>query len=729
MLAASGILGVVRAVFGMSQSVRQFIDTRAQLQDLVVLIPQVAPRSPEAVATALLSNEDFFGPSGVFPDVRPRFADVIDADEFSFFISTDAEPARRSDLIAEVLGRLSKEDGLWDDRFGPVPSDVRGDMNVRDQFYLHEIKNWESKDEARRNRNAVIFSAIQLSFSVLSVGSHKLGVGKDAQGVVATLASSLNTYFDTHRDTVIENAFSAGMPKRMLDMFISTSLDMAASRPELFSEEQHVQSLVTAVAEPLRTLNVQNTGQDMSALQRFNAVRETLRGPIAMGLLETLHENRTLFFDNYPEKTKAAGVVTEALFQGVIDHAQSNASDDIRKVFAPGFVRRSFPLVLQAVADAPEAFVRGKGQHVEGGKELLASMANALNTHLSVEKTPKLTQALFEMGIQITRKHARTFLVDETRQELSAWVAGAQASNSTVTGETEPWAAVGIRIVTRIADGMISRYAEQGLSPSVLPLDPDLDFLLEVAGIIADQAAQTPGMILPDDVNDEVVRIAEGVAAFIASEHASLLTRQDWKKVSARATDLAMQNPGALFSLDAGNPREHLAVQLITQVLGAASISLQDQATGSLSREGGRLMFGETLTRALMAVLDTAVANARHLTSTQAIPGLINFIGTLNQMALDSAVLGGRSLTADDWIYAFRWFAADAIADPATPIDPARIAEVVLNAERRALASSGPSGDDDAPAESHSSLSTPSSGTSLSEGPVINPVFREGALG
>lgn len=728
MLAATSILGVVRAVFGMSQSVRQFIDTRARLQDMVVLIPQVAPRNPEAVATALLSNDDFFGPSGVFSDIRPRYSDVIDADDFSFFISANANPARRSDLIAEILGRLSKADGLWDERFGPVPSDVRGDMNVKDQFYLHEIRNWDSKDEARRDRNSIIFSAIQLSFSVLSAGSHKLGVGPDAQGVVATLASSLNTYFDTRRDHFVENAFSAGMPKRMLDMFISTSLDMAASRPELFSEAQHVQSLVTAVAEPLRSLNVENAGQNMSVLQRFNSVRETLRGPIAMGLLESLHENRRLFFDNYPEKTEAAGVVTEALFQGVIDQAQASP-DDIRQVFAPGFVRRSFPLVLQAVADTPEAFVRGKGQHVVGGQELLASMVNALNSHLTVEKTPKLTQALFEMGMQITRKHARTFLVDEARQELSAWTSGAQASNTTETGDTEPWAAVGIRIVTRIANGMITRYAEQGLSANVLPLDADMDFLLEVVGIIADQAAQTPGMILPNDVNDEVVRIAEGVAAFIASEHASLLTRQDWKRVSAKATDLAMQNPGALFSLDASNPREHLAVQLITQVLGAASASLTDQATGGLSREGGRLMFGETLTRALMAVLDTAVANARRLAQPQTIPALVNFIATLNQMAADSSALGGRSLTADDWIYAFRWFAADAIADPATPIDPARIADIVLNAERRALASDGPTGPDGPPIDPTETLLMASPGTSPPDGPVINPVFREGALG
>ncbi|MEM9738905.1 MAG: hypothetical protein AAF829_03485 [Pseudomonadota bacterium] len=730
MLAATSILGVVRAVFGMSQSVKQFIDTRAQLQDMAVLIPQVAPRNPEAVATALLSNDDFFGPSGVFSDVRPRFSDVIDADEFSYFISADADAGRRSDLIAEILGGLSKSDGLWDERFGPVPSDVRGDMNVKDQFYLHEIKNWESADSARRDRNSILFSAIQLSFSVLSAGSHKLGVGPDAQGVVATLASSLNTYFDTRKDHFVETAFSAGMPKRMLDMFISTSLDMAASRPELFSEEQHVQSLVSAVAEPLRTLNVENAGQDMSTLQRFNSVRQTLRGPIAMGLLESLHENRRLFFDNYPEKTEAAGVVTEALFQGVIDQAQA-APDDIRQVFAPGFVRRSFPLVLQAVSESPEAFVRGKGQHVVGGQELLGSIVSALHTHLTVEKSPKLTQSLFEIGMQITRKHARTFVVDEARRELAAWSTSVQASNATDTGDTEPWAAVGIRVVSRIANGMISRYMEQGISMSVLPLDADLDFLLEVVGMIADQAAQTPGMILPNDVNDEVVQIAEGIAAFIASEHASLLTRHDWKRVSAKAADLAMKNPGALFSLDASNPREHLAVQLITQVLGAASTSLQDQATGGLSRQGGRLMFGETLSRALMATLETAVSNAKLLASPQSVPALINFVGTLNEMAADNDTLGGRSLSADDWIYAFRWFASEAIADPGTPIPVSKISEIVLSAERRALASNGSGAPE-------SGLSAPqdfdpSGATNFSladdDGPVINPVFRDGALG
>ncbi|MEL6663927.1 MAG: hypothetical protein AAFR33_13100, partial [Pseudomonadota bacterium] len=292
----------------------------------------------------------------------------------------------------------------------------------------------------------------------------------------------------------------------------------------------------------------------------------------------------------------------------------------------------------------------------------------------------------------------------------------------------EPWAAVGIRIVTRIADGMVSRFMEHGVSTNVMPKDADLDFLLEVVGMIADQAARTPGMILPNDVNDEVVRIAEGVAAFIASEHASLLTRSDWKRVSARATELAMQNPGALFSLDAGDPRGHLAVQLITQVLGTASASLQDQA-GGLSREGGRLMFGETLTRALMATLDTAVANAKLLASPQSLPALINFIETLNRMSVDSSALGGRSLTADDWIYAFRWFASEAIANPGAPIPEARIAEIVLDAERKALASAGAT--PAIPAAPVETLSMPlqPDPAGADSGAVINPVFREGALG
>jgi len=727
MLAATSILSVVQAVFGMSASVRQFIDTRAQLQDMVVMIPQVAPRNPEAVATALLSNEDFFGPTGLFPNLRARYSDVIDADEFSFFISTEGDPARRSELVAEILSLLSKPDGLWDERFGPVPSDVRADMNVRDQFYLHEIAKWDSADAARRDRNSIIFSAIQLSFSVLSAGSHKLGVGKDAQGVVATLASSLNTYFDTHREGFVENAFSAGMPRRMLDMFISTSLDMAATRPELFGEEQHVQNLVTAVAEPLRTLNMENTGQGLSVMQRVNAVRETLRGPVALGLLETLHENRALFFDDYPEKSSAAGVVTEALFQGVIDQAQATP-DDIRKVFAPGFVRRSYPLVLRAVADAPEAFIRGRDQHVLGGQELLASMMNALHQHLTVSRDPKLAQSIFEMGMKVTRKHARTFLVDEARSGLAEWQAGARSSNALSTGETEPWAAVGIRIVTRIADGMIARFSEHGLSGQVIPGEADLDFLLEVVGIIADQAAQTPGMILPDDVNDEVVRIAEGVAAFIASEHASLLTRQDWKRVSARAADLAMRNPGALFSLDASDPREHLAVELVTQVLGAASASLQDQASGRLQRDGGRLMFGETLARALMAVLDTAVANAWLLTRPQTVPALVEFVGTLNRMSQDSPALEGRRLSADDWIYAFRWFASEVIAHPDQPVPEATIARIVMEAERKALSANGKSSGE-APSNGLDAPAPVAGEPGEASGPVINPVFREGALG
>ncbi len=726
MTPATTIFALVRSVFSLSQAVREQLATNARLRPMLTVVRNIQPRNVEALATSYLGNEALFGPQGPLPDYREENADIIRFHSTSgYFLTTDADPERRQTVIEDLIDIASGKAIPWRESYGTQLARA-GTLDLRDEFYLAEIKHWVSHDESRQDRNAIIVALAQTGLNLLSAGSHKLGIGADAQRVVTSVATSLDSYFDTHREQFVETAFTRGAPKRMFEMFLSTSLDIAANQPELLSDQTHVKAVVAAVAEPLRSLNAENALSGGNLTQRVESIRQAIRGPVLLGMLETLHTHRTQFFGDYPDKQKAAGVVTEALFTGLIEQAQASP-DNVLQIFSEGFVQRTYPLVLSAVAETPEAFIRGKGQHVLGGQELLTSLSRALGQHSTVARNPDLAADLFAMGMDITRRHARKFAVDEARTALTQWAEEKQSVNIMEDGSDEPWAAVGLRIVSTIADGMITQFEQSGLSTNLIAGQIDQPLMLEIVGMVAEQVAETPGMVLPNDVNDEVVQIAKGVAAFIANENAGLLTQRDWKQVSATAVDLAMKNPGALFSIDEHNPTGHLAVQLVNQMLNLAATSLREQSsTGAtaLKRSEGRLLFGETLARALMATLELAVSNARVLLQPRSLPAMLEFAQTLNQMAAGSEHLRGRQMTADDWIYAFRWFAADAIADPDQTIDEEDIAAVLDSAERRVMAASSQTETPATPAEAVTPPFFPTDGDD-----VIHPVPREGAQG
>ena len=84
----------------------------------------------------------------------------------------------------------------------------------------------------------------------------------------------------------------------------------------------------------------------------------------------------TIFDDDYPKKESAAGIVSDAMFLALVQQASS--SDTIYGIITPGFFQRAYPALMEAVADSPEAFIRGKGDHVLLGQEFLTEMMTAL---------------------------------------------------------------------------------------------------------------------------------------------------------------------------------------------------------------------------------------------------------------------------------------------------------------------------------------------------------------
>lgn len=699
MLASANAMGLVQAAFAVAGTLRERMETARMRQPISIVLQPVPMPDPLDFVRVHLSDDSVYGPQGPYSHIRTEFSDTIwIGEDGSHHVHPDAPLERQSALVDCVIDSRRE---AW-----TGPAEIS-----RNRFEVFALKSWTGPDEARRERNSLILSLAEAGLAFLDYRVDALGLGNRAEAVVGALAEGLDNWLDKHREEFISHAFSQGMAKRVLDTLVTTSLTMAADRPELFSRKTHVQALVGAVAEPLRQINAQDTTSHLGLGERIERLRGAIRGPVSLAVLEALHEHREDFFSgSYPGRDRAAGVVTEALFVAFVEDARELGSAGA--VFSEGFVQRIYPVMLDAAAAAPEAFVTGKGAHVALGRDMLAQFAEALSGHEHLEGRPELAGELMRIGVDLTRQHARAYLVSEARGALAEWQSGVSARTLATGSPDAPWGVLGVKIASHLGETMIAAYAREGpqFADSLDNLDTDL--VLEIVGMIAGAAAETPGMILPDDINPELTRIAEGVAAFIASKHAGLLSRRDWKRVSAEAVSLAMQNPQALFSLSPDRPEDHLAVALVRRVLDSAHDSLADQAAG---RGRAHLAFGETLAGAVTATLGAAADNAGRLARSETLGAVGLFVQRLNALAQAQAGPAGPGLSARQWLKAFRWHIASVIATGEGQVPDERLLAVI---EHTAPETAAPPGDSPRPPATEPPVDEP-----------IHPVPIEGAEG
>lgn len=636
MTGVTGVMFAVKAAFNLLETARSIAEARASRFDFDVVFAPLPAGNPLEIARLQLSKGENWGANSQHNHILTDFADcIVERDDFGRMIDPDAPEERQTELCMILNSTFAA---------AATKADLQQFQSV------DRLHQWVDKDAGRKDRAWLILRMSGLALDFISTHTHRLGLRGQAQTIVGAISDSIAGHIERNKSAIIETAFTKGAGARIAEAVLTTSLELAETRPELFSNKESVQALVRSAISPFRELNTENAVLDLNATERLMKVRSVLRGPVAAGVMQTLYDHRRDVFDgDYPERESAAGIVTDALFEGLVSET---ASGGLANIFTPGFFVRTYPGVLRAVAASPDAFVRGTGQHVALGREFLTGLMDSLST---LESRPQFAQAIFTMGMEMTRRHARIYLVDEARSALATQLA------ERLEGEDSPWALLQIKILSHIANGMISHFEAKGLDMSILSRPTEQAFILDMVGLVAEQVADTPGMILGDDVNPEIVNIARGVAAFIANEHASLLSRADWQRVSAHAVSLAMSNPETLFSLDADDPEDALAVALVQRVLASAQSNLLAQADGSapLNRTSGRVLFGRTLADALMATLELATSHARQLSTEAGQTALTQFIEQLNRMAEDQ---GAAQLSAQDWIYAFRWFLSDVIS-------------------------------------------------------------------
>ncbi len=674
-LAVNGVLGLVKAAFILGRHLR------AQAVENRLLAPIRLERQPvrcppiDQFVRVHLSSDDLFGPQGAHPHVRERYADVLIFSErgewrindtILFPDGSTATDPTRVERINELLNEVV-----------PIVRSAGQDPDIPDENpYAHYvIEKWKDEERDRKDRVDFLLSCCEAALSFLNYKTDALGLSERAERIVAAVVEGAQGYVAANREQLVETAFTAGAPKRIANILVTTALTVGAERPELVSRDENLQALVRAVMNPLRRLNAEPGTADMNVVERVERVREAMSGPVAVSVLETLHARRAELFglgDKPDESEGPVGVITEALLHSLVSNTR--AAGDIRAVFSPEFVARIYPAALEAVAAAPEAFVRGKGEGVELSQELLAGFSSALAQRRHVKDRPALARELFGVAMGLTRKHARSYLAQEASSRVAQWKADTLADASGPGGD-RLWAVTTVDIVCKMADQMIESFAAHG---ALVALEDavQLDFLAELVDDLFAVAIRTPGMILPSGASPEVVKIAEGVASLIASSETSLLTREGWRQVSRKALDLAMLNPHILFGMDVASAEDHLAVKLASRVLTAARESLLDE-NGELARRPGHVLFGDTLVAVLEHTFELATANSSRLLEPEAQDALIGFIEQLDALMKRDNGPDSPRLSASDWLIVFKAFAREVVVSGQPEIPEERLLSVL----------------------------------------------------
>ena len=654
MISLSSITYIVRTAFIVKDFARRRVDAHnssfSMSYDLPPL-PIVPDDSPAGKVYLIYANDNNW------EDGSPYY-DVLSANRHLFteeggqgrLFRTDADPEAKILLLSDIL---------------QIEQVEIADEDIKQSSAELTLATWASGEDPQR-RSDIVRLALRLSEVALDFLQGRIdggGLRPHAQMVVASVANGLKENITA----LLDDETYEGEGRRVAQLFLETvvqqSLHLAGSRPDLFTDEVPVQALITSVIHPLAELNRESRESDRVgfSLDRLQRLRETLRGPVPVSVLTAIKENKSqLFSEDILDQSRPLGIVTASFFNTLASDVSETA--DARRIFTPNFVSRIYSDVLTAVGEAPDAFVRGTGQAADYGRDILTAFTNALREHglQGSENDASLAQSLVELGFDLTRKHAALYLEDRLKAEIG------ERFSVPPDGDRQLWSVVQMRIVAHIAGDIVSLVRE-GQVPNAQST------ILDFVSIVADEVSSTPSLLLGSSASQEVTNITRGVAAFIASEHAALLSPADWKRVAATAVRLAIENPGRLFNLDEASPEKFLAVSLVQQFLSATHTSLVAHGAGDVNnRRGGQILFGQTIVEALEGVLGMAASYARDLANPQNAQAFKEF---LKKMA-DLAANPEGQLSAREWLGAIRWFGAEAISTGKFEFDDTRLVEI-----------------------------------------------------
>ena len=610
------IIFAVRGAFRLGRATS--LELQAHIRNSELELPKVltTPRDPvDAVRDALDQAE--------LSDEQTQRRDALLAD----WGAAEAGSATSLEIEGSIFA-FAREVGLPE--FADAGEEERG---------LVTIQQWSEKAQKEQVQPFVRIglALVEVALDYATTNPGVFGVGSNGERFVRALASAVDEILpDSDKISAAlkpEQIFG----ERAVAILAHNGLSALQEHISETVDEEHLRDLSVSILKPL-VKNFENGEIQRKTLIEF---RELALGPMAREAVSAIARHQRAFLGKRFGENEALGAVTNAILVTVATEkdASGKAIWSLESPLDREVWQKVYGSVLDVAIKRPELF--GGESDAAGsafGRDLVKTVAARLRDLKGSPFDESAAALIVADTIDVFGRNT-AFLFDREKD---------------ATGKAVPWNAVAHDAVASVL-GSISAGIKEGVAD-----DGELSgkevfkqvFSEDQAGalirVVLDQAAKTPGMITGDAKRDEVKALVAGIARAVSDTNRNLLSSDDWLEVAAIVAEQAAQNPGRLFKI-VGNdgkhvkPEEEFAVRLIGKVLGAAADDFRNRGRGS-----GSVLFGPTLKEVLRETIETAADNAAVVAKNEdAVIGLVNKINELQGASAQS--FGHR-----EWLRLFR---------------------------------------------------------------------------
>lgn len=436
------------------------------------------------------------------------------------------------------------------------------------------VEQWR---EERQPPNAFVRMALTLTdigLEFIQADPTLFGIGSRGEKMIVAFANSMSALIP---DDVSAFGSKTNFADRVLGIFLRAGLGSLAGNANIVLKNEDIAGLIKGVTKPM----VDALPESIADQMRYRELVDALAGPCAEAAFALLAEDTERFFGKDFADDKALGVVTSALFEEI---QRTTHDGTIVDVFNEQGLIRMYQAGLRVAVERPALFLGDDpSAEAELFRKLLSGSAATLRAHPHF-KGP-IGTSLAAMVLEV---------VGENATVLFKFDPG------------EPWENVAEIAMQQVISGLstaLENLDEDGTPKGALKAFSDRQ-LLELARIILQQAAQTPGMLGVKE--SELQAVIGGIAKAMAADDNLLLSSDEWIKIAGVAAEKAAANPGRLFglSVSADDPGQALALSVIQSVLKVAGETWTQKG-----RAGQSVLFGKTLEKVLEASLEALAGN------------------------------------------------------------------------------------------------------------------------
>lgn len=499
---------------------------------------------------------------------------------------------------------------------------------IRNSIITFHTRDWANRD--RPTPWGIFFQhMLDVSFDVLAVQPGLLGMGHNLEAFFTALIPNIADAYEA------EATDSNRLMRDLAETFGEAAIKSLADNPGIITNTDKWHPLITGILEPIKK-DVESGG--VSQLVAEGRIRTLLSGPIAYGALTALAEHPDDFLKGEFAKDSIPGLIIRDTL-GVIA-SSTHDGFTVRDFFSAEAALTVMGSALRVAKKNPKLFVkegRFTDQGTEHGRQLLTIFAE---TFL---KAPKPFS--FDKDLAVTLAcNSLDVMADYTEARLAVY-AGDDAHK-------KARAEMGAHLIRDLLKGFDNRL--QGEKVDLLETVFSRPQLIDVMQILASHIAKSPHHFISDDTNPQVVAIAEAVALAISEDESGLLSGSDWTEILTIAMDVALKNPGRLFSLTSDDPKQSVALALISRILKSARDGMNAQTAGNPA-----VLFGQTLSEAIRITLTASASSALSLIRDPAV--LESHLDEVTKLAARLNTLAGsddpqKVISADDWIAIYGFY-------------------------------------------------------------------------